>query len=192
MTITPEELARFRSAAIGDMLGDSKELDEMGSAATVFRLCRELELARKHAVTMSEVAAAAWGGEIPSPLPGHVSSEEQMEEMFDRLNCPFCGGSGHVDDCDEIQIKLLRERDEARGQIVQLYSVLNRLVSFADNQICRHEETHRGGLIWEICDFCGAKWADDEGGKPEFVEPKEISDAYRALGKIEKIIGERK
>lgn len=139
-----------------------------------------------------EVAKAAWGGEIPSPLPGHVSSEEQMEEMFDRLNCPFCGGSGHVDDCDEIQIKLLRERDEARGQIVQLYSVLNRLVSFADNQICRHEETHRGGLLWEICDFCGAKWADDKGGKPEFVEPKEISDAYRALGEIEKIIGERK
>ena len=163
--ITTEELARIRTAAVGDMLGDSKELDGMGSATTIFRLCRELELSRKHAVTML---------------------------MFDRLNCPFCGGSGHVDDCDEIQIKLLRERDEARAQIVQLYSVLNRLVSFADNQICRHEETHRGGLIWEICDFCGAKWADDEGGKPEFVEPKEIKDAYRALGEIEKIIGERK
>lgn len=163
--ITTEELARIRTAAVGDMLGDSKELDGMGSATTIFRLCRELELSRKHAVTM---------------------------QMFDRLNCPFCGGSGHVDDCDEIQIKLLRERDEARAQIVQLYSVLNRLVSFADNQICRHEETHRGGLIWEICDFCGAKWADDEGGKPEFVEPKEIKDAYRALGEIEKIIGERK
>lgn len=190
--ITTEELASIRAAAIGDMLGDPGELDKMGPAATVFRLCRELELSRKHAVIMSEVAKAAWGGEIPSPLPGHVSSEEQMEEMFDRLNCPFCGGSGHVDDCDEIQIKLLRERDEARGQIVQLYSVLNRLVSFADNQICRHEETHRGGLLWEICDFCGAKWADDKGGKPEFVEPKEISDAYRDLGEIEKIIGERK
>ena len=46
--------------------------------------------------------------------------------------------------------------------------------------------------IEEDCDFCGAKWADDEGGKPEFVEPKEIKDAYRALGEIEKIIGERK
>ena len=188
--ITTEELARIRTAAIGDMLGDSTELDKMGPAVTIFRLCRELELARKHAVTMSEVAAAAWGGEIPSPLPGHTHMTE--EEFTERYNCPFCGGSGHVDDCDEIQIKLLRERDEARGQIVQLYSVLNRLVSFADNRICRHEETHRGGLIWEICDFCGAKWADDEGGKPEFVEPKEIKDAYRALGEIEKIIGERK
>lgn len=65
--ITPEELDYIRTAAIGDMLGDSKALDEMGPAATVFRLCRELELSRKHAVTMSEVAAAAWGGETPCP-----------------------------------------------------------------------------------------------------------------------------
>ena len=50
--ITTEELASIRAAAIGDMLGDSKALDKLGPAATVFRLCRELELARKHAVTM--------------------------------------------------------------------------------------------------------------------------------------------
>ena len=43
MTITTEELARIRAAAIGDMLGDPGELDKMGPAATVFRLCRELE-----------------------------------------------------------------------------------------------------------------------------------------------------
>ena len=97
--ITPAELARIRSAAIGDMLGDSKELDGMGSATTIFRLCRELELSRKHAVTMSEVAAAAWGGEIPSPLPGHTHMTE--EEFTERYNCPWCGGSGHIDDCDE-------------------------------------------------------------------------------------------
>lgn len=41
--ITTKELARIRSAAIGDMLGDSKELDKLGPAATIFRLCRELE-----------------------------------------------------------------------------------------------------------------------------------------------------
>lgn len=42
--ITTEELARIRAAAIGDMLGDSKELDKLSPAATIFRLCRELEL----------------------------------------------------------------------------------------------------------------------------------------------------
>ena len=77
MTITLAELARIRSAAIGDMLGDPGALDEMGSAATVFRLCRELELATKRAVAMSEVAAAAWEGEIPSPLPGHTHMTEE-------------------------------------------------------------------------------------------------------------------
>lgn len=53
MTITPEELARIRAAAIGDMLGDPGALDEMGPAATIFRLCRELELATKRAVAIA-------------------------------------------------------------------------------------------------------------------------------------------
>ena len=44
MTITTAELASIRAAAIGDMLGDSKALDKLGPAATVFMLCRELEL----------------------------------------------------------------------------------------------------------------------------------------------------
>ena len=43
MTITTEELARIRTAAIGDMLGDPGALDKLGPAATIFRLCRELE-----------------------------------------------------------------------------------------------------------------------------------------------------
>ena len=110
MTITLAELARIRTAAIGDMLGDPGALDEMGSAATVFRLCRELELATKRAVAMSEVAAAAWEGEIPSPLPGHTHMTE--EGFTERYNCPWCGGSGHIDDCDEAdkQVKAQLER----------------------------------------------------------------------------------
>ena len=38
MTITTEELARIRTAAIGDMLGDSKALDEMGLEREVVRI----------------------------------------------------------------------------------------------------------------------------------------------------------
>lgn len=48
--ITTEELARIRAAAVGDMLGDSKAFDEMGPAATILRLCREVELAQKYAL----------------------------------------------------------------------------------------------------------------------------------------------
>ena len=113
--ITPEELARIRAAAVGDMLGDSKALDKLGPAATIFRLCR------KHAVTMSEVAAAAWGGEIPSPLPGHTHMTE--EEFTERYNCPWCGGSGHIDDCDEAdkQVKAQLERLDREADVLSIW-----------------------------------------------------------------------
>ena len=55
MTITTAELARIRSAAIGDMLGDPGALDKMGPAATVFRLCRELEHAQNEKTELQEV-----------------------------------------------------------------------------------------------------------------------------------------
>lgn len=41
--ITTEELARIRTAAVGDMLGDSKALDEIGPSAVIFRLCQEIK-----------------------------------------------------------------------------------------------------------------------------------------------------
>lgn len=46
---------------------------------------------------------------------------------------------------------------------------------------CTHENSHRGGAIWEICDDCEAKWADDEGGKPVWVDPPEWVAARAAL-----------
>lgn len=111
MSITTEELARIRAIAEADRDGaDGKAWDETITPDTVIALCRELEIARKHAVTMSEVASAAWGGEIPSPLPGHThKTEEVISRSYD---CPWCGGSGHVDDCDEVgkQVKAQLER----------------------------------------------------------------------------------
>lgn len=53
-----------------------------------------------------------------------------------------------------------RQRAEIRDLKVRLAAA----VRLADKHICRHESRHRGGVIWEICDFCGAKWADDKGG----------------------------
>lgn len=50
-----EELDYIRAAAIGDMLGDPGELDKMGPAATVFRLCRELEHAQNEKTELQEV-----------------------------------------------------------------------------------------------------------------------------------------
>ena len=47
---------------------------------------------------------------------------------------------------------------------------------------CEHEYTHRGGAIWTICDNCGTKWADDEGGPPQEVTmPKVMQKALAVL-----------
>lgn len=69
----------------------------------------------------------------------------------------------------------------AKSEVQRLRVALTQLLSYAERQICAHDNTHRGGAIWEICDDCGAKWADDEGGKPEFKWPNEIEDARAAL-----------
>ncbi|WP_303215138.1 hypothetical protein [Bilophila wadsworthia] len=45
--ITPEELDYIRTAAIGDMLGDSRAFDELGPSAILFRLCCEIKKFRK-------------------------------------------------------------------------------------------------------------------------------------------------
>ena len=67
-----------------------------------------------------------------------------------------------------------------RELLEKVLPALEKITQFAEAQICMHEETHRGGVLWEICSQCGAKWADDEGGKPEFEWPKE-ADAARAM-----------
>lgn len=53
--ITTKELDYIRTAAIGDMIGDSEKLDELGPAATIFRLCRELEHAQNEKTELQEV-----------------------------------------------------------------------------------------------------------------------------------------
>lgn len=71
------------------------------------------------------------------------------------------------------------------SELSVLLSTLRDVTNLADNNICRHEETHRGGFLWEICNTCGAKWADDEGGKLPFVEPPAIIKAYELLNKYD-------
>lgn len=68
----------------------------------------------------------------------------------------------------------------------KVVKVLEDLVDYAYKETCFHEETYRGGVIWEICDNCGMKWADDEGGKPANVHdiPKEILKAEGLLNDI--------
>ena len=59
--------------------------------------------------------------------------------------------------------------------------VIAGLVYEVERNVCTHEETHRGGFLWEICDMCGARWADDMGGKPEFKWPEIVEKARDML-----------
>lgn len=68
---------------------------------------------------------------------------------------------------------------------VNAVEVMQEALNEIERNTCSHEETHRGGVIWEICDQCGAKWADDEGGKPEFVELKIVTKLKDCIKKMQ-------
>lgn len=62
-----------------------------------------------------------------------------------------------------------------------LKKALRDLLAHVDRTTCRHEQTHRGGAIWTICDNCGTKWADDRGGFKPYADTKEVAAARRQL-----------
>lgn len=83
---------------------------------------------------------------------------------------------------DNLYARLFPKIEKNNKNTSPLIEAFQNLLNYAERQICPHDTTHRGGAIWEICDDCGKKWADDEGGKPkEFHFPKEIEDAQRIL-----------
>ena len=83
----------------------------------------------------------------------------------------------HHDDNVEYT-RVLAQRDA-------LLEALKAMLHRDERNTCRHEETHRGGALWEICDSCGAMWADDEGGKPEWEDPREWTQARTAIKAVE-------
>ncbi|MGR7993899.1 hypothetical protein [Xanthobacter sp. ZOL 2024] len=67
------------------------------------------------------------------------------------------------------------------GTVPEWRSVLRDLLDYTERNECTHEETHRGGVLWTICDCCGRKWADDEGGFTPYVEPHQITAARELI-----------
>jgi hypothetical protein len=61
-----------------------------------------------------------------------------------------------------------------------LRAALRGLLDEIEVKTCIHEDTHRGGVLWTICDGCGMKWADDEGGFVPHQESAAVQTA-RAL-----------
>lgn len=75
------------------------------------------------------------------------------------------------------------ENERLKAANAELAAALSRMMGLAEATTCQHQSTHRGGAIWEICDDCGVKWADDRGGKPKWTEPAEWVDSRAALAK---------
>jgi hypothetical protein len=62
-----------------------------------------------------------------------------------------------------------------------LKAALRALLDHVDRETCLHEETHRGGYLWTICDHCGRKWADDEGGFVPHQDSVPVAEARKIL-----------
>jgi hypothetical protein len=65
-----------------------------------------------------------------------------------------------------------------------LAAALADLLDHVDAETCTHEETHRGGAIWTICDHCGRQWADDRGGFVPHKDAPSVAKARRLLREI--------
>jgi hypothetical protein len=96
--------------------------------------------------------------------------------------------TGEADNCLLVEtITKFREAstEKLEADLAVLARSLRAALDHYERNICFHEETYRGGNIWTICDQCGAKWADDEGGFTNFKYPQEISDAFETLTRIQ-------
>jgi hypothetical protein len=65
-----------------------------------------------------------------------------------------------------------KKRDKGSRVLVNLLAdQLNWALQEMERQHCRHEDIDRGGCRWTIGRMCGKKWADDQGGFVEYIEP---------------------
>lgn len=105
------------------------------------------------------------------PHPPVAAQPEQPQSIYQTSDCVACASKTAL---PEGMPHLLEQAATA------LEGALNE----AGKNVCLHEETYRGGAIWEICRACGAKWADDEGGKPPHEEPARITRGYETLAAL--------
>jgi hypothetical protein len=94
-----------------------------------------------------------------------------------------------MSDSDERTTAVQRSDERSTPQPAELLrqarDALAGLLSRDTRNTCQHENTHRGGVLWTICDDCDAKWADDRGGMPEWKDPPEWVRADEAIAALD-------
>lgn len=78
-------------------------------------------------------------------------------------------------------IPKIQPASEQERKPVPLVDALRDLLDHVDRNTCTHENTHRGGFLWTICDECGQQWADDRGGFVPYVDPEPVAVARAVL-----------
>lgn len=78
---------------------------------------------------------------------------------------------------ERLHMKAEAELQALRESVPAIRAALD----YAGRNICAHEDTERGGFIWTICQQCGAKWADDQGGFEPSIWPEILDAAMDAL-----------
>lgn len=109
---------------------------------------------------------------------GHRDARHAAAELAIRAEIAIEELEAKLVMADEIIAKLERDRQliPADWRVT-----VGNLVEHIESNTCLHESTHRGGVIWEICDDCGAQWADDRGGKPDLKYPDCVEKARELL-----------
>jgi hypothetical protein len=116
--------------------------------------------------------------ELPDDMEGRLLA--RLSVLYDdaRNGTPVTDPNEH--DADELaeiisDLRTLLLAYQERGR------VLKNLLDHVDKETCVHENTHRGGTLWTICDDCGRKWADDEGGFVPYKDAPAVAKARAAL-----------
>jgi hypothetical protein len=89
-------------------------------------------------------------------------------------------GDGYVSNTVSLAWAAWSARD---AEVERLREALKKCVAKIDAEICTHEETYRGGVIWTICRGCGMKWADDRGGFKPYRDPAWLEEIRSLLSK---------
>lgn len=101
--------------------------------------------------------------------------QEIHHDWDDQDKCRRCGGINWYPSSK------CTPKQQPALDVTVLVEALEDLVSEIESVTCTHDNTHRGGAIWEICEECGCEWADDEGGKPEFSWPESVEKAQALI-----------
>jgi hypothetical protein len=64
---------------------------------------------------------------------------------------------------------------------VDLRPILADLLAYVDLNTCTHENRHKAGTLWTICDDCGRKWAADRNPYKRHQDAPAVAAARAAL-----------